>query len=332
MVDITEKLAQDAIQSWDSETNVESFDLFSSGAARTTLKAELSSGEQLILYLCTNTSEEYERRFTVEEILLEKIGQYTDIPTQKIIHSDLSKNTIKYKFYIADKLEGYNPIDRFKYLPTRAKKRILKEFGRYLAELHENLEFASSGRFKPKNSELQLPDENFSDYLQEWTNQYISKVEDGPFEEIEGTMIKFLESNLEVANTDYNCCLHWDNSPDNLIIKDNRINAVIDWEKSISGTPEWDLAIARNQMLERWFKSEKIRKELEKEFLKGYEEVRNLGKGWRKRLIYFQTIHWYMAIGDAGIELNEDVRNKFKTKIRERHNNLEEAANKEIEY
>jgi aminoglycoside phosphotransferase (APT) family kinase protein len=78
--------------------------------------------------------------------------------------------------------------------------------------------------------------------------------------------------------------------PDNLIVKDGEVEALIDWEKAISGRPEWDLAYARIQMVYRWFDTERINTELEKELFRGYFSENDLERGWEKRLMFTSMV------------------------------------------
>lgn len=98
MAEISDQMVQNTVSSLEPSYDVKSFRKYDSGFARDVLEVKLESGDSLVVYLCTNTSTEYERRFMKEEKLVELVNQKTDIPTQKILKSDFSKKKVPYLF------------------------------------------------------------------------------------------------------------------------------------------------------------------------------------------------------------------------------------------
>lgn len=93
-------------------------------------------------------------------------------------------------------------------------------------------------------------------------------------------------------------CLHYDVSPDNLLIKNGQIRALIDWEKAISGPPEWDLANTREAMIYRWFESDSIPSNLERKFFNSYRACRKLSCEWKKKVLYYETLQRFRYMAD----------------------------------
>ena len=266
MAEISDQMVQNTVSSLEPSYDVKSFRKYDSGFARDVLEVKLESGDSLVVYLCTNTSMEYERRFMKEEKLVELVNQKTDIPTQKILKSDFSKKKVPYLFYIAEKIEGYDPQNRFKYLPKEVKRNIVKESGEYLGELHKKVEFKSAGEIIYKDGEIEIEEHEWKEYLKQMTFERLEELENTRFSDMVEDARQFVDQHIDLADTnDYFCCIHWDVSPNNLIVKDGHINAVIDWEKAIAGPPEWDLANSRVSMIYRWFETESINQELESE-------------------------------------------------------------------
>lgn len=341
MAQISEETVESAIYSWDDGSEVKNFSKFDSGFAREVLKVEMESGEEIVLYVCTDTSEKYERRFMKEEKLIEVVNQKTDIPTQVILKSDFTKEHIPYFYYIAEKVDGYNPIDRFKYLPRKTKRSIVNKVGKYLGQLHKNVKFSSSGDIIYQNDELEIEAEKWESYLKNWAGNHLQQLEDGRFKDMVEEFENFIDDHIELASTKDSCCVHWDVSPDNLIIKNGGINAVIDWEKAVSGPPEWDLANSRVQMIHRWFETDEINQELEKEFFRGYVSRRDLCGKWRQKVLYFGMIQslmgmanfeeWTSREGLSRDEINSEEQ-FFRDIFRKRQKNLEKAAREQINF
>ena len=143
-----------------------------------------------------------------------------------------------------------------------------------------------------------------------------------------------MEEHKELANVSDPCCVHFDVTPDNLIVKDGGINAVLDWEKAISGAPEWDLQYSKILMINAQFETESIEEKMFKEFLKSYLEENKLKQGWQKRFLYYNTIWTYQSL--ANFEKHVDDEDKpeqekfFRNLVERRFESLDEALQEEF--
>ena len=338
MSDVSEKVVKKAALSYRGISSVNEISKYSSGAARETFHVKASQGD-FVVYICADTSEAYEERFSKEEKLLELVNSETDIPTQEILKSDFTREKIPYLFYIAKEVEGYDPIDRYKWLPREEKKNIVREIGKYLGELHREVKFEDAGELSKENGEIVSEGLRWVEFLERWTEKYVGQFEDSRFENLEDKALEFFEDHKELAEGGENVCLHFDVTPDNLIIKEGEIEALIDWEKGISGRPGWDLAYARVQMIYRWFDTEKINEELEKEFFKAYFEENELRPGWRKRLVFFSMVWTFKSMAkldqnfqDAGEEKMKQEAQFFRDLFLRMFEDFEEAVDEELSY
>jgi len=325
---IGENVVQSAINLWREEAEAEKFREFESGRARTVFEVYLDSGDKVVLYLCTN--EEIEERFKKEELLLQKVKNNTEIPVPDIYFSDFSKTTVPYLFYIAEKAEGYTPKNRFKYLPREKRLNIVKESAKYMAELHGNVGFGGYGEIIYSNDELVIDSYSWSEYLREWSEEWISELEGKRFDDLQVDAKEFLEEHIELAKVSESCCNHFDIKPDNLSVKDGSIEAILDWEKAISGAPEWDIQYSITLFSNAEFKQKSSREETAKEFLKTYLQERKLSEGWKKRIAYYNTIWMFKAMANLEEEIPENDKDKVEKEFRkilcERFNDLERAS------
>jgi aminoglycoside phosphotransferase (APT) family kinase protein len=288
MEDLDLELVQSAVHEMDQDMEVVKFKEFNSGRARTVVDVDLKQKDNLILYLCHK--EHVEERFRKEEKLLERVEEETDIPTTNIIYSDLSKEKIPYLFYIGEKIDGYDPIDRYKYLPKEERSNILSQSAKYLGRLHKNVDFKEYGEIKYRDGELTIDSCSWYEWMKEWAEPHIEDIGDSRFSDLQEDARRFMEEHKGLAEVSDPCCVHFDVTPDNLIVKDGGINAVLDWEKAISGAPEWDLQYSKILMINAQFETESIEEEIFKQFLESYLEENKLKKGWQKRFLYYNTI------------------------------------------
>jgi aminoglycoside phosphotransferase (APT) family kinase protein len=325
MANIDQDLIYKAIREYTHE-QVKNFNRFETGAARTVYDVETKSGKHYILYLCTK--EHVEQRFEKEELLLEKVNNETDIPTPRILYSDFSKKEIPFMYYIGEKIEGYNPVDRFKYLPKEDRMRILKQSARYLGRLHKNVQFDDFGDIIYDENSIRINSKTCKQYIKDWSESWIEDLEDTCFSDLQSKARKFIDKYDELAETADPCCVHFDVRPENLIVEKGGIKSIIDWEKSISHAPEWDLQYTMILFIHGKFKTKEIREEMKNQFFKAYLKENKLDEKWKQRLLYFNTI-WSLKGMNQIEEIQEDDKEKLKNTFRSNLNRRYEDLNKE---
>jgi aminoglycoside phosphotransferase (APT) family kinase protein len=332
MKDLDLELIESAIHEMNQDIEVVSFKEFDSGRARTVVDVDLKQRDNLILYLCHKES--VEERFRKEEKLLERVNRETDIPTPNIIYSDLSKENIPYLSYIGEKIDGYDPIDRYKYLPKDERMNILRQSAEYLGELHKNVGFREYGEIKYRDGNLEIDSFSWYEWMKDWAEPYIEDIGDSRFSDLQEDARKFMEEHKELANVSDPCCVHFDVTPDNLIVKNGRINAVLDWEKAISGAPEWDLQYSKILMINAPFETESIENEMFEEFLKSYLEENKLKPGWQKRFLYYNTIWTYQSLAKFEELVDDEDKPEqekfFRNLVERRFESLENALQEEF--
>jgi aminoglycoside phosphotransferase (APT) family kinase protein len=165
-------------------------------------------------------------------------------------------------------------------------------------------------------------------------NPHIESLSDSRFSDLQEDARRFMEEHKELAEVSDHCCVHFDVTPDNLIIKCGDINAVLDWEKAISGAPEWDLQYSKILMINAQFETEIIEKEMFKEFLKSYLEENKLRDGWQKRFPYYNTIWTYQSLANFEKYIDEEDKPEqekfFRNLVERRFESLEEALHEEF--
>jgi len=312
--------------------DVVSFDEFESGRARTVVDVDLKQRDNLVLYLCHK--EHVEERFRKEEKLLERVNSETNIPTPNIIYSDLSKEKIPYLFYIGEKIDGYDPIYRYKYLPKAERMNILRQSAEYLGELHSNVDFRDYGEIKYRDGTLEIEGCSWYEWMENWAEQHIESLADSRFSDLQEDARRFMEEHKELAEVADPCCVHFDVTADNLIVEDGGIKAVLDWEKAISGAPEWDLQYSKILMINVHFETESIEEEMFEEFLKAYLKENELKQGWQKRFLYYNTIWSYQALANFEKHIDEEDKPEqekfFRNLVERRFENLDEALKEEF--
>ena len=300
-----------------------------SGRARRTYLIQTKKGNNLVGYFCVNSDNE--ERFSKEEKVLELVNEKTNIPTQKILFSDFSKEHMQYYYYLSDEIKGFDPQPRYKYMSRGFKKNYIRQLGKYLGELHREIKFDNAGRLRKRGDTLKIESaQKWKDFLRQMTLETIDEFEK-LFQDLQPQAKAYLKKNIEILGNEQPCLVHWDVKPDNTVVKDGEIQAVVDWEKAISGDKIWDLEYSRVQLIHRWFKTDSICQELEKQLFEGYREENKLEKGWRKRRKFYEVLQLFDGMKsfseftedqDMSKEEKEQVENFLRNTFLENKDNI----------
>ena len=115
---------------------------------------------------------------------------------------------------------------------------------------------------------------------------------------------------LESLNAEY-CLIHADFKPTNIMIKDGRVNGILDWEFSFSFSFLFDIG----QFIRY---DEEIPKSLEDSFIKGYKKgVKAFPEEWRKsaKLLDLINLLFFLMRKEEKPLIFNDVRQLIKNMI-----------------
>lgn len=254
-----------------------------SGDAKETYKVVLSNGQEFILHICRKTN--LEDRFEVEDLTSQIVSENSDVPVPKVIASDLSKQDFSYMYFISEKIDGYNPLKRFKYMPIDEKKTILRQLGRYMGRFHRDITFDSFGQFNYSESDgLEIQEGSWPDVFMQIMEKQLSEVSHDAFDDLVPIIREILEDNLHLLEGNFQpVMVHQDYGPRNIMVDEGSISGIIDWERAISGHKEYDLFKAERRFIDDRFNSREVREELRPVLFEGYLEENALSSGWRER-------------------------------------------------
>lgn len=293
-----------------------------SGDAKETFLVKFEEGNKVIVNFLTKNN--LEERFEVEDFIIQKVSQETDLPVAKVIASDLSREKVSYPYFVTTVLEGYNPTNRFKYLPTNYKKTILNQAVKYLGKLHRDVKLDEFGKlsyelsYETTGKELSLDRGSWPEVFMEIMERQFDEFQHDLYKELIPIAREKLHDNLDLIKGDFQPVLvHQDYGPRNILVKRDNITGIVDWERAISGHKEYDLFKAEKRFIDDNFRSRKIRESLRKEIFKGYRGVNSLEEGWRERRKFYRYSYviesmWTFHIWSS--ELNEEVKENVQNR------------------
>ncbi|MFB6216549.1 MAG: phosphotransferase family protein, partial [Candidatus Aenigmatarchaeota archaeon] len=258
-----------------------------------------------------------------EEALTNHVKGCTGVPTQTIIYSDLSGDIIPYPFYIAEWVEGNSADKKWTERGQKELKQIIRQAGKYMGDLHANIHFDKAGQLQA-NGHIQVVDgEPWKEYLQREMRETIQELSDTRFADLQGEAKEYVENGMELLEDSIqNVLVHWDIRPENLIVKNGEIQAVLDFEKAIAGDAEYDIAYSEIHFMDSyWTPSNNTFPDsvdvdtLRKAFHKGYRKKHSMRDGWRERIAYYKILELIQGMKSFDwwtkeIELPEEKQNQ----------------------
>lgn len=267
-----------------------------------------TEGSQYVLKLHTNKEEGFSEgykddqkaRFRAEARIYEMVNCETDVPSPEIVQTDFSQEKIPHHFYIMEKLDGKNFSSVKQDLGSQELSELLRQYGRYLAEIHNSIELESYGLIIDKKGIEYLEEadtwprafhktlENTKDIIEErW-----EKPPQIDLEDLENTVNKLPRLPKPVL-------VHSDNRLENVLVDDGSIAGFLDWSFTRSGHAMYDLARAEYLLVDYDLGLSREEDDLDiyrEALLEGYSEVRDIGDYRSQRAIYrFATVLWIMA-------------------------------------
>jgi aminoglycoside phosphotransferase (APT) family kinase protein len=284
--------------------SAEDFDVepLGSGASHETFSA-VSEDRELVVKICDDDWSglpEFEKGFELDAPVLKLVREETSIPVPEVYAYDNSETEFNFKYIVMERVEGK---EMYEFMEYSENQHLIRQTGELLGELHNKIEFEDFGGLKAtENDFVEVEPQEWSSMFKQLIWKITSHLEKIEAQETRDRIRNIVEENLHLLESrDNPVLLHQEFSPRNMVGTSEGINAVIDWERAISGDPEYDLATAEKHIIqardgnpEKRENAEQIRKIL----YEGYKSKRQLDQGWEKRrnLYYLPYITLMMYI------------------------------------
>lgn len=181
-------------------------------------------------------------RYVGEQIAYERT-RAAGIPGPEVVTLDLTRSLIPYHYIILTRTEGTPLIDDWQTLNTTQQIDLGREAGHYLALMHE-IEFEGFGKLGRLDS---TPWPCWYDHVDDFFERFASvlvqqqALDEATYTRLR-TQIDRLRPLLDLPGS-RGRLVHSDYQFENVLHKDGRITAVLDYEWSIAGDPAWDFRI-----------------------------------------------------------------------------------------
>lgn len=308
--------------------SAEDFDVepLGSGASHETFSA-ISEDRELVVKICDDDWSglpEFEKGFELDAPVLNLVEERTSVPVPEVYAYDNSETDFDFKYIVMEKVEGK---EMYEYMEYPEKQHLIRQTGELLGELHNKIEFEDFGGLKQaENGFVEVEPKDWSSMFKQLIWKITSHLEKIEAEETRDRIRNIVEENLHLLESrDNPVLLHQEFSPRNMVGTSESINAVIDWERAISGDPEYDLATTEKHIIQARDGNPETREnaeEIRKTLYEGYKSKRQLDQGWEKRrnLYYLPYITLMMYI-TANREENM-IKEELEDQLSDIENNL----------
>src|SRR6056297_1237718 len=247
--------------------------------------------------------------FDIEPKLHEYVANRTDVPVPRILVFKQQPAVDVRPYFVTERVHGENLSQEFATLSPEDRRRVMRQAGEILGDLHSEIGFEAFGRLDLHNDRLIVRDwmGSWREYFEELTRAHLSRLDETPFGDVRERAVETIEPALEIVPEDgVPRLVHDDFRPANLLFEagDERpITAVLDWQDVLAALPEYNLAQTEFLFIDSSFRDPEIRERLRGEFHDGYTEHQSMdfedGYADRRPLYQLSTLLWRMAGFDA---------------------------------
>lgn len=299
-----------------------------SGLSKKTFLILFESNQQVVV----SYKKERDARFRRESKVIQLVNCKTSLPAPSVITENFSDGELP-DYIVMEKLDGENPDEKFKHMPVKWKKNIMRESGKMLAELHKNIQFEQTGPLKLTENSLDVDTlDNWSEALHHSMGKHIEGIQDTMFQEISDRVIETYQNNRDIIDKDFQPVLvHEDVRPGNLLVQNDEITGLVDWERALSGHAEFDLFKSEFEFIDLKFDTEKTRAKYQDDFLSGYREIRKLDQGWEERRKFYRLVEMAQVLNVFGKNYQKFINEDQKVDVKSYYISETEKVIKELE-
>ena len=244
-------------------------------------------------------------------MLIEKLVTYKvanlGIPTNRVVHVDVTRKHYPFDFQIQEMLTGQDIETYFKGTQSEYD-RLSFDLGILIAKIH-TLKFPRFGRFDEKSilkGKLTGSKQTFFNYITTCLDADIKYLVDGKIfsKTVSRKVQRLFEEYKPVMKIKSGSLIHHDLADHNIMFKNSKITGIFDWEACCIGDPVLDLASCPT-----W----KTHFPREQKLIEGYTSVTSLPNHFveKMRIYKLRTMLWKMVFAIRANFVTENRKQKF---------------------
>ena len=173
-----------------------------------------------------------------------------DVKTPEILYSDPKVVETSLPFFISEYIDGSSLQDSFMGLEAQKQAEVVEQSGQILGEVHSQISFEHAGELMPGTRNITVDGVlGWVEYITQELSQAVDKAKETRFSDLGKKAEDIVEKFSELAEPEKKL-VFYDFRPDNVIARNGRIEALIDFERAWSGDPLWDYAYSEMSFVE----------------------------------------------------------------------------------
>jgi len=258
------------------------------GNRKQTAIARFADRGPVVVQLCTEQA-----WLQSESTLLAQIQDRTTVPVPPVLDSGTHDGVA---YMLTAYVPGADLHTQFTSLPAETQQAIVRSFGKYLAQLHDQFSFESYGTLVVTGDTLAAQRPDWGTWLREYGRRAVGRLPPA-FEPIRAECRElYTGPPTDAAPTAR--LYPWDFRPGNALIADDDVTAILDWEAPLAAPASMSVAKAE-YLVADWYVTEP--ESLREAFRSGYESVRPYPS--------IPTTHRVAAIANTAVDSSGDVTN-----------------------
>jgi aminoglycoside phosphotransferase (APT) family kinase protein len=243
--------------------------------------------------------------FALEPYLHDYVANRTNVPVPRILVFKENPSMEVPPYFVTERMEGRSLSDQFDGLQPDLQKRILRQAGEILGDLHSNIAFEGFGNFALEDGRLVVDGLTWDwrEFFGDLTEGHVQRLEQTPFSDLVDPAKRGIENALpSIPTTATPRLVHDDFRPANLMFDPDHekpIRAVLDWQNALAGHPEYNIAQTEFLFIDSVFRDPDTCQTLRESLYEGYREYHEfpIDEGYERRRPLYQlsTLVWRMA-------------------------------------
>jgi aminoglycoside phosphotransferase (APT) family kinase protein len=218
------------------------------------------------------------------------VSSVPDVPVPTVYALDTSEQRLSYPYSVVDHVGGdeLDEVSQFRSFARERKRSLVRAMGRTLGALHERTAFDRYGSLSADGEALTVDgvERDWASFYADRYRQHAADAADSPVADLATEAADCFERvAADLDGPAAPALLHGDFTPDNLVIRDGDVRAVLDWEHAKAGDPAWE-AWKLTENVVRLFDGE-AREDLRAALTEGYRDAASPSAAFQARKAAF---------------------------------------------
>ena len=232
----------------------------------------------------------------------DRLSRVPNVPVPAVYELDTSEERLPYPYSVVEHVGGdeLDEVSQFLAYATERKRTLVRAMARTLGSLHERTDLDRYGSLSADGE-----GDDWASFYTDHYREHADGAADSPVADLADEALAFFErAAADLEGPPAPALLHGDYTPDNLVIREDEVRAVLDWEHAKAGDPAWE-AWKTTENVVNVFDGEE-RATLRDALAEGYRAAAAPSNAFRARAATFAVAEFARVAGVRRVLANTD--------------------------